>query len=297
MENNNNQSICVIIPTYKRIDVLKMNLKSFAEQTIKPDRVFVIDDGSSKEDVEEIKTYMNSLDLPAVFLENKPDKGPASARNKGITRSEEDLILFINDDTVPYGKDYLAAHLALARKYPDSSITGPFGRHPEYSNDLLHGRWIDKLGVEASYGSKAGEVLNWQHFCTANVCVPRKFLSDCLFDEDFPYAAHEDTDFGYHLHLKGVPLRYNPDSLVRHIHNYTPEMLVDRQQKIGKSLAYLLKSHPEVAPIFKPRLPRSGAKLVQLFLKSPLKIFLSKDLRLFLSGLTAKYNSFYDNSK
>lgn len=289
-------SVCVVIPTCNRLEVLKKTLSALEEQTIMPDRVVIIDDGSSREDIDCLTEFVHKLKFPVSLIGNSPKKGPAAARNKGITSSKEDIILFINDDTVPYGRNFVESHLVLVGKFPDSSIMGPFGKNPEYRNDFLHSRWVDKLGVEASYGISTGEILSFYQFCTANVCVPRRFLTDCLFDENFPYAAHEDTDLGYRLHLKGVPLRYNPDSLVAHLHHYTPELLLERQEKIGKSLSYLLKRHPELAVTLKPKVPSFLCRFVQPLLETPLNAVFPKDFVLFLRGLLMKYNSFYGSN-
>ncbi len=288
------KSVSIIIPTYNRLRILKQTLYALAQQTVRPNRVIIIDDGSPRQDIKALKQFVDQMNLPIWFMENAPQKGPAAARNKGIFRAKEDLVLFLNDDTVPSGKTFLETHLALANQFPDCSIMGPFGGHQQSAGNLLYGKWVEKLGIEVTHPAKAGQILSFQHFCTANICVPRKFLTNCLFDENFPYPAHEDTDFGYRLHLKGILLRYNPYSPVRHLHDYTPEMIVNRQKNIGECASYLLQKHPELGCIFKPKLPRFLCRPVKWLMETPLSLFLTDDFRLFLLGLVAKYNSFYD---
>lgn len=290
-------SLCVIIPTYNRTKIINKTLKFLEKQTIRPNKVIIVDDGSSPQEIKKLKQFIRKVDLPILLRMNFPQKGPAAARNKGILLSKEDIILFLNDDTVPLGKNFLKNHLEMCGNYQNCSVMGPFGGRRRSNKDLLSGKWIKKLGIEFFYPYKKGQILSYGLYCTANVCIPRHFLKNCLFDENFPYPAHEDTDFGYRLYLKGVQLRYNPDSQVFHFHDYTPEMVLSRQDKIGYSVGYLLELHPEISDIFKPKLPEYLSRLVQLILRTPLSVLLTKDFSLFLNGLVSKYNSFYRYQK
>ncbi|MCE2594721.1 glycosyltransferase family 2 protein [Motilimonas cestriensis] len=89
--------IVVIIPMYNSKDTILRALNSIDAQTIIPNRVVVVDDGSVDESVSIVKDYAkNSKLLINVLLQ--PNSGPAAARNKGITYSTENLICFLDSD-------------------------------------------------------------------------------------------------------------------------------------------------------------------------------------------------------
>lgn len=287
-------SICVIIPSFNRVYELKKVINALCLQEIKPDRIIIIDDGSDEDVINGIRNLIKKEKLLINLIKNA-HRGPSCARNRGIVQSKEDLIVLLNDDTVPRSKYFLKNHLEMVMKYPDSSIMGPFGKEKKNETNFLYGKWTRQLGIERLYPVKSGSVLPYRYFCTANVCVRRKYLKDCLFDENFPYPALEDTDLGYRLFKKGVLLRYNGKSPVKHLHKYTVEKVIERQKMLGESLNYLLKKHPELNQFYKPKIPEIWNNSLFYFLQTPLKYLLNKDRRIFLIGLTTKYRAYYFN--
>ena len=290
-------SLCVIIPTCNRFRELRRTLAGLAEQSVKPDRVIVIDDGSPDAVFNELAAFCRTLGLPMSLLKNTPKKGPAAARNTGILQAQEDLILFINDDTRPASSNFIEQHLRFAEHHPDCMILGKLAWAPETPNPILFGRWMRRATFDVGYeGLQRGDLLPFGKFCTANVLVPRHFLRDCLFDECFPFAAYEDIELGYRLAQQGRQLRYHPDAAVYHDHAYTPEMVIRRQQAAGASLAYLLRIHPELASMYRPKVSRLNSEILSLLANSPFMFFCSDDLHLYLRQLAAKYRAFWQMS-
>jgi len=266
-----------------------MVIRALEKQTHKPDEIILIDDGSLEENQHCLENFIIGTSLPITLLKNDQSQGPASARNRGIHLSKGDLILLINDDTIPSSTSFIESHLIFSKKFPDSAILGKLAWHPETPNSMLCGHWTSMLGMDVGYEMAAGEILSHYKFCTANICIPRKFFDYGLFDEDFPFAALEDTELGYRFFLKGLSLRYNPDGCVLHYHAYTPEMLADRQKNVGTSLHYLLKKHPSLYKEFKSPLPLFLWPFLQTFFNFFKNSFLYRDLNLFILGITSKY--------
>lgn len=74
--------------------------------------------------------------------------------------------------------------------------------------------------VDRGQFERAEEVFT---FCGAAVCFRREALQDVgLFDEDF-FLYYEDTDLAWRLRSRGWAIRYQPDSVVRHIHSASSE--------------------------------------------------------------------------
>jgi len=87
--------------------------------------------------------------------------------------------------------------------------------------------WSDGYGADRGYQEldrgqfeRPEEVFT---FCGASVCFRREALDDAgLFDDDF-FLYYEDTDLAWRLRSRGWAIRYQPDSVVRHIHSASSE--------------------------------------------------------------------------
>lgn len=100
-------TISVIIPFYSRKDWLEEAIESVLEQTLLPDEIIVVNDGS-KEDISTIELkYINKVKF--VYQTNK---GSASARNTGIKLSTGTYVAFLDSDDL-----WLPKKLEIQLKY------------------------------------------------------------------------------------------------------------------------------------------------------------------------------------
>ena len=89
------EDISVVIPTFNRRDLLKRAINSVINQTIKPNEIIVIDNGSTDQ------TYqMVSSLFPDINFLTETKRGVSAARNKGITQSKSKWIAFLDSDDV-----------------------------------------------------------------------------------------------------------------------------------------------------------------------------------------------------
>ena len=95
-----NNTVSVVIPTYKRTTTLKRAIDSVLAQTYKDIEIIVVDDNSEFKDIREenrklIKSYNNKKIL---FIENQKNLGGGLSRNEGIKKASGDYIAFLDDD-------------------------------------------------------------------------------------------------------------------------------------------------------------------------------------------------------
>ncbi|NOQ15460.1 MAG: glycosyltransferase [Methyloprofundus sp.] len=95
--------ISLIIPTYNRCAPLKRALNSVLQQTLAPDEIIVIDDGSTDDTATMIKA-----DFPQVTYLWQVNKGVSAARNRGIQHAKSEWLAFLDSDDT-----WLANKLAL----------------------------------------------------------------------------------------------------------------------------------------------------------------------------------------
>lgn len=121
--------ISVLIPTFNRADFLPQSLDSILAQTIPPLEVIVIDDGSSDNTPEVLKSY----DGRVQYI-RKANGGKSTALNLGLAQVHGDYVWVMDDDNV-------ALPFALER------LVAPLESNPEYGmsfcNYLLTGTLPD----------------------------------------------------------------------------------------------------------------------------------------------------------
>lgn len=85
--------LSIIIPTFNRSSLLKRALESVCKQTFLNYEVIVIDDGSSDDTAEMVRT-----EFPAVRYYYQTNRGVSSARNKGLESAIGSWIAFLDSD-------------------------------------------------------------------------------------------------------------------------------------------------------------------------------------------------------
>ncbi|MHC5738678.1 glycosyltransferase family 2 protein [Nostoc sp.] len=86
-------TISVIIPNYNRADLIKITLENIFSQTLKPTEVIVVDDGSTDNSVEIIRSFGSKITLIC-----QTNQGPGAARNAGLKVATGDYIQFFDSD-------------------------------------------------------------------------------------------------------------------------------------------------------------------------------------------------------
>jgi glycosyltransferase involved in cell wall biosynthesis len=91
------KDLSVIIPTYNRLPLLERALGSVLAQTVLPQEIIIIDDGSEDSTEQLVKHFKNSSEVKILY-HKQPNRGPASARNRGIERSSSTFLAFLDSD-------------------------------------------------------------------------------------------------------------------------------------------------------------------------------------------------------
>ncbi|MGH9437862.1 MAG: glycosyltransferase family 2 protein [Terriglobia bacterium] len=107
-------TIAVVIPAYNCAAYIEEALDSIAAQTRAPDRVVVVDDGSTDGSAEIVARFMQRSSMPVQLL-RQPNAGIAAARNAGVAQCQEDLLAFLDADDTFYPTFLERAGAVLAR--------------------------------------------------------------------------------------------------------------------------------------------------------------------------------------
>jgi glycosyltransferase involved in cell wall biosynthesis len=242
------QTISIIIPTRDRPDVLLEVLLALEKQSVNKDyfEVLIVDDGS-RVPVEGVLDKTQKLQAK-VFRQGR--LGPAKARNVGIQHAKHDLLLFINDDTIPAG-DLLAQHLLAHSDSPLHNIA-VLGK-VEWSSEIPCNfvmRHITEYGHQqfAFNDFEHGSFLGFLQFYTANLSIKRKFLhlSKERFNEEFVEACYEDLELGYRLQERHkLRILYHEPAVVFHKHQIDLDSFYRRQHMAGRMKMIFARLHPD----------------------------------------------------
>lgn len=190
--------ISVVIPTCHRNDSLALCLDRLAPgvQTLAAENyeVIVSDDGSKS-----TAEAMMRERYPWAHWMAGPRRGPAANRNNGARRARADFIAFTDDDclpTPPWLQSYANAIRSGASVYEGlTEANGPLRRPFVVAPINLNGGklWSCNMMVAAQVFRELGG-----------------------FDEGFPNAADEDTDFRERVLAAGYELHFVRDALIYH---------------------------------------------------------------------------------
>ena len=185
--------ISVVVPTYKRPELLNRCLAALCSQTMNPSEyeIVVVDDGPT-ENTKHIVLAWSLRSGPRMrYLANEGRHGPAAARNKGWRAAHGELIAFTDDDCVP-APDWLAIGSAV---FEDPTVHG------------ISGRIIVPIPSIPTDYEQTVAGLEHGPFATANCWYRRSALASVGgFDERFTVAWREDTDLEFACRRHGFRL-------------------------------------------------------------------------------------------
>jgi GT2 family glycosyltransferase len=196
----------VVVPTYKRPELLALCRAALAAQTLPADRYEV------------------------VVVEDVSAEGPATARNRGWRQARGDVIAFTDDDTIP-DPGWLAAGL------------GAFDRDPDLA--AAAGRTEVPLPPRPTDYERNESGLATAEFVTAN-CFVRQVVLKAVggFDERFRVAWREDSDLHFALLERGLKVMKVPDAVVVHPVRPARWGVSLRKERKSQYDALLCKKHP-----------------------------------------------------
>ncbi|CAG9179174.1 glycosyltransferase family 2 protein [Cupriavidus respiraculi] len=197
--------ISVVVPTYRRPDLLRRCLEALCAQDLEgqPYEVIVCDDGCQRE-VEDVVRELASASVHGVlrYTPVPETQGPAGARNLGWRMARSPVVAFTDDDTIP-DRHWLREGLAAMAASPQSSG--------------MSGRVVVPLPARPTDHERDTGGLATAEFVTANCFVRREALLRIGgFDERFTRAWREDSDLQFRLMELAGPIGRAERAVVTH---------------------------------------------------------------------------------
>ena len=94
--------VSIVIPTKNRSDDLKCLIDTIARQSYEQCEIVIVDDSSDDSSEQLVESYRPSFESRGYIIKYKRggNEGSAQARNSGISNSNGEFVLFLDDDTL-----------------------------------------------------------------------------------------------------------------------------------------------------------------------------------------------------
>ncbi|MDP6652727.1 MAG: glycosyltransferase family A protein [Gammaproteobacteria bacterium] len=175
-------SIAVIIPIYNRCHTLGRALQSVYGQTLPPDEVCVVDDGSDDGSRDFVRQH-----FPQARYIYQPNAGVSAARNSGVQATQSHWLAFLDSDD-EWLPNKLERQLEEAALNPDCGFV--------HCDEIWirNGRWVNPMNKHQKSGGEIFEQCLPRCVISPSAAVITRALFEEMggFDESFP--ACEDYD-------------------------------------------------------------------------------------------------------
>lgn len=201
--------ISLVIPTYRRADLIMGLLDRLTEQTQTDIEVIVVDDSSGDGTYERLSERAGQLPFAVQVLSTPSNAGPATARNLGWRASAAEYVCFIDDDVTP-DPGYLEAGVRTLDADPRLGVLqGRTLLSPDTDLSKVHWgppNWNQVLIIEGPT----------PHFEGCNLFFRRAALESAGgFDEKYSWWA-EDTAAGWRVVDAGWERGFAAGAVVTH---------------------------------------------------------------------------------
>jgi len=195
--------ISVVIPAYNCEATIAAALDSVFAQTLLPDEIIVVNDGST----DYTECILDSY-LPRITVLSQANGGVSKARNRGCQIAQGDVVAFLDSDDLWHPR-YLEYQSQQYKNYPEAAAY--FTGHINFQGAVTH-RWeniswpcefpttvIDSVDFLKTYNTTPGLFA-----CISHCCVPKRALAP-LGSNPFceTLAMAEDLHFFNRLGLRG----------------------------------------------------------------------------------------------
>jgi GT2 family glycosyltransferase len=226
--------VSVVMPTYRRPELLGRCLDALAAQTLSAQayEVVIADDAASDATRRQVEAFAAKRSPTVRYVPVTGIHGPAAARNAGWRASQAAVIAFTDDDTVP-SPGWLAAGLMVLDA--DETISALSGSVVVPLPDCPTDYERNEAGLESA------------EFVTAN-CFCRREVLEAIggFDERFTMAWREDSDLHFRLLEHGARLAKATGAIVVHPLRPAPWGVSLKMQRKSLFDALLYQKHPSL---------------------------------------------------
>ena len=252
-------ALTIAVPTYR--DDPSELIETLAKcERAESTYLLIYDDGSGDETLsEKCRQLVRTWPGAATLISGAENRGRSHARNRLVSHSATDWILFLDADMLPDHKDFLVKYFtAIGEQTGEALIAGGFS--------------LDKIKPSAAQSLHAAQSLASEclpaseracepgrYVFTSNILVHKDILLTVHFDNEFSGWGWEDVDWG--LRVADLYLVVHIDNTATHLGLDDTNTLLSKYGASGPNFARMVSRHPEAA--LKMKLVRAARKLTK----------------------------------
>lgn len=202
--------VSVIVRSHRRPHALLELVARLRAQDYPTFEVVIVEQSGDPE----LIRRLHALGDPRLVVDVQPPLGAPAARNEGVRRASGDILICIDDDDLPVGNDWIAAHV---RNYADPACLGVNGRLSARPDDATAPRFPRLVRWAAlrhtflkdpwtfAFGSLRKQGVDF--LCGSNVSVRKSVIARVGgWDEGVPMG--EEQSFAFRLARARRPGEY-----------------------------------------------------------------------------------------
>ena len=183
----------VVIPLYNKQNYIAATLKSVLAQTFTDFEVLVIDDVSTDNSTNVVKSI---VDDRIRIISHDKNSGLSASRNTGIKNAATPFIAFLDADDI-WKPEFLQKIYELTVNYPEADLFGTKYEEIYPVSVVIEHQFSIKTGIVDNYFQKE---INQHIYCFSSICIRKEaFQKIGLFNEDI--SMGEDVDFNVRANL------------------------------------------------------------------------------------------------
>jgi GT2 family glycosyltransferase len=207
--------VSVYIPAYNVAEFLSQSIESLLAQTLPPDEILVIDDGSQDATAE-----IAARNPQVTLIRHERNLGLAAARNTAFRRARNELVGSLDADCVA-DANWLAS---LAAHFADPRITGAGGRLIEGVKRTVADRW---RGAHMTQEWGPEPIRDPKFLFGCNNLFRKSAVLDAGGYDEAMRTNGEDADLSRRLRERGGQLLYDSHARVTHLRHDTTRSILD----------------------------------------------------------------------
>ena len=241
--------ISVVIPLYNKKDSIVDTIKTVLNQTVLPDEIVIVNDGST----DGSDKIVSKLNHPLVRLIHQNNSGVSAARNTGVDKAKHEWVAFLDADDI-WKVNYLKEIKALAKEYPNSNVLATAYLMEDYKGNQTPIK-LNKIPFKGDTGILTNyfEVACYSHppLWSSAIVIKKEALLEI---NGFPLGikSGEDLLTWAKLAIKNQ-IAYNLNALAvfvqdrAHTYDNKPNRIPEKVDIVGQELCDLYKKNNNVA--------------------------------------------------
>ncbi len=213
-------TVTVLVPSYRRPEMLLRCLDGILAGTRLPDQIVVVLRDSDTQSQQAMARWRNRVGARAdiVDVARVCEPGPMAAANAGLKLARGDVVALIDDDCVPTEQwlERIMAH------YADPGVIGVGGRDIVHHGDEISAEPSPVVGRITWYGRIIGnhhqpafdEPVQVDHLKGANMSFRREVIP--VYDLNLRSGVHHEVDVAFGARAGGGRIIYDPRAAVHH---------------------------------------------------------------------------------